>query len=84
MANIVIIVDRIEYGPTAGTVRIRGKAVADGRGKSVHWIADVALGAVPSTQSAAIQDAAVAALEQVGVTVGAMDTKTLYGGAVSL
>lgn len=84
MADIVIFVKSMGQGPNSGVLRIRGIAHSDGARDSFEWIADVAINAAAAVVNSAIKDAAVATAAQAGVTVGALDAKTLFGGAVTL
>jgi hypothetical protein len=50
----------------------------------VTWSVEVDPGDLAATINAAVKDAAIAAAEVRGYTVGALDKKTLIGGAVGL
>lgn len=84
MPDIVIIVGSVGQGPSAGVMRVRGTAHTEGASDPYEWIADVAIGASAPEVNTAIRDAAVAAAAGREVVVGALDTRTLFGGAVNL
>lgn len=88
MADIVISVrpglgavesgDDVEY---SGICRCTGM---DNEDPSIEWTATADPGALASTINQAIKTAAISAADIAGYVVGALDKKTLLGGAVGL
>lgn len=81
MAHIAIFVGGMAAGD--GTLHITGEARVDD-GTAIYWNTDVAYNALPSVINAAIVAAAVAAADVESYTIGALDTKTLFAGAMVL
>lgn len=81
MPHLHIVADSINPGTS---VIIGGSAVVEGHDDTLMWSVSVAWDALEATINTAIKDAAIAAAAAAGFTVGALDKKTLYGGAVGL
>lgn len=88
MAHIVIYHIQAGGYETGDDVQYQGKARCSGMvaaDPDVEWYANVSPSALAATINAAIKDAAIAAaLDQQDITVGALDKKTIIGGAVGL
>jgi len=87
MADIVILVHGNGPAGSGDNIRYSGSCRLSGmtpESEGVTWSVDVPPGALASTINTAIKDAAVAAAEAAEYTVGALDKKTLIGGAVGL
>ncbi len=82
MADLAIMVASVGPG-TGGTLKITGIAGVSGS-DMFSWETEVAFNAVAATITAAIKDAAIAAAVAESYTVGALDKKTLFGGAAGL
>ena len=71
--------DDLEY---SGSARCSGWTAYD---STVFWTTDpVSTSALAATVNAEIKEAAIAAADVAGCTVGALDKKTVLGGAVGL
>lgn len=88
MAHIVINVLRLDpcqtdtdYINIGGNARVSGMGVED---PPIDWNVDVPASALASTINSAIKDAAITQAELLEFTIGALDKKTLCGGAVGL
>ena len=87
MADIIIHVTQIggceddSYINIGGYVRAGGMSAELG---SVVWDVNVPANALAGTINSAIKDAAITQLELLEISVGALDKKTLLGGAVGL
>ena len=87
MAHIVMLVHGYAPADSGDDIRIQGSCRLSGMtpaDESIGWSVDVAPGALAAAMNSAIKDAAIAAAELAGYTVGALDKKTLLGGAVGL
>lgn len=66
-------------------VTVSGEARVDGVNGVASWSVEVPFSALATTINDAIKDSAIAAAEaQLSVSIGALDKKTLYAGAVGL
>lgn len=83
MAHIAIFVGSIGAGEN-GTLFMSGDARLSTDGGTVSWSTEVAYNALASTIDDAIKSAAIAAAEAANYTVGALDKKLLFAGAVGL
>lgn len=83
MSDVGIVVRTVERG-IGSQLKIIGNAVERSTGYWIEWVAEVGYDALAATMNTAIKDAVVAEFANVGITVGALDKKTLFGGAVSL
>lgn len=87
MAHICIYITRIEtpadsdYVNVGGYCRLSGMAAEN---SNIDWNVDIPCNALAANANAAIRDAAITQAELQEYTVGALDKKTLYGGAVGL
>jgi len=82
MADIAILVDGTSVN--SGQLHLSCTAYVSDSPNIIGFGVDISWNAVPSTINAAIKTAAIAAAADAGSTVGALDTKTLFGAAVGL
>lgn len=83
MSHIAIYIDQIRT--ESGNLRLDGHAVLnDAESSQISWNTAISFTALSSTINAAVRDAAVDAAAVAGYTVGALDKKTLFTGAVGL
>ncbi len=80
--SLIIIPTDLSHG--SSSVFITFKAFAQPDSGALSGVAEVAWNALAAEVNAAIKDAAVQAAANAGYTVGALDKKTLIGGAVGL
>jgi hypothetical protein len=83
MADLSMLVSGIEPGPS-NNVRLNIVAFASPDSGTLTFNVDVAFNALATTVNDAIKDAGIAAADDAGYTVGALDKKTLFGGALGL
>ena len=84
MPDIDIFLDDCAFGAN-NDVRVSGRAIVEGATELVTWYVDLAFSALATTKNTAIKNAAIqAASDQLSITVGALDKKTLYSGAIGL
>jgi hypothetical protein len=84
MASISIFLDSIGHG-TGGTVRLSGTVLVDGGEDPLSWEVYVSFTALAASINDAIKTAAIEVVEaETEFTVGVLDKKTLYSGAVGL
>lgn len=83
MANVVINIGSMDVRP-GDVVHYDGDAVLEGASRRIQWSIDVPVNSLPETVSATIRDAVVAEATKMGITVGALDAKILYGGGSNL
>ena len=87
MADIAIYIisiggcDDSDYVNVGGYARCTGMSAELG---NIVWDVNIPLNSLASTANTAIKNAAIAAAEALEYTIGALDKKTLYGGAVGL
>jgi hypothetical protein len=84
MAHIAIHVTDVDPRTAEGDLTIAGVAFLSTDGGQVNWAAYVAYTALAATINGACMDAAIAAAQAAGYTVGALDKKTIWGGAIGL
>lgn len=87
MAHISIVCGNFSAGDSAGEQRIGGFARTsdmDPSAGNISWEADVQMTALAATINESIKDAAIAAAQDAGHTIGTLDKKTIYGGGVGL
>jgi hypothetical protein len=83
MAHIAIFVTWMDYD--SGNLAINGEVRWSGGATSASWSTSVAFDAASASINSAIKNAAITAAEAAGSgTVGALDSKTLYAGAMGL
>ncbi len=83
MSHIAIYIDQIRT--ESGNLRLDGHAVLSDVGSpDISWNTAISFTALSSTINAAVRDAAVDAAAVAGYTVGVLDKKTLFTGAVGL
>lgn len=87
MADITICVSGFNTTGEASILNYYGYCLCTGMDQNdaqIVWGAEIAVGALASTINSTVKDAAIAAAGLEGYTVGALDKKTLIGGAVGL
>jgi len=82
MADILIFYQ--DRNIVEGEIVLSGTAYASPDSGSIPWETTVSRGDLAATINAAMKTAAIAAADVAGYTVGALDKKTLLGGAVGL
>jgi len=84
MSSIAIFLDSISHG-TGGTLTIAGNVFVEGAEEPLNWSVAVSFNALAATVNAAIKDKAIEVVEsETEFTVGLLDKKNLYSGAVGL
>lgn len=88
MAAITIYVNRLDpcqseadYFNIGGNCRVEGMPIED---PNIDWNVDVPHDALSSAINTAIRDAAISQAELLEYTIGGLDKKTVFGGAVGL
>lgn len=87
MADIVIYIGAVNPAPSGDDVLYSGSARCSGMSPSsedITWSVSVAPNALAATVNDTIKDAAINAADVAGYVVGALDKKTVIGGAVGL
>jgi hypothetical protein len=87
MADIIIRIEACQTPAEGDVVKIEGMARCTGmtpEDMDITWSVDVDPGDLAATINDACKDAAIAAAEAREYTIGALDKKTLIGGAVGL
>lgn len=83
MAHIAILVESLQRNGT--TLNINGCAFVSVSGSpSISWGATVSFTSLSATMNEAIRDAAIAAAESAGYSVGPLDNKTVFSGAMGV
>lgn len=82
MAHIAVFVGAINR--QGSQLRLSGFASISGSDDVIYWQADVAWTALSATMNEAARDAAIAAADVAGHTVGPLDNKTLFCGAMGV
>lgn len=87
MADLAIIVLGVANASDFASFEVDGNAIVGNgvTGTFLTWTTPpVSYNALAATINAAIKDAAITAAAAAGFSVGALDKKTLFGGAVGL